>query len=179
MAWASAAGYGDPLERDPKLVKKDILDQYITESHALEEYGVAFDKKGSIDQEKTEALRAEARAERIADQAAEERDHIDRTGDEIPVSEGLEICNKQGQAFYVCTKCRSVIEKADRNYKSGCIRRETDLKEVGISPIDPELFIDDTLVFREYFCPECGLRFQADFCKKDDPDIWDIQLFLD
>ena len=35
-------GYGDPLERDPEKVLDDVLDGFINETHAREDYGVVL-----------------------------------------------------------------------------------------------------------------------------------------
>ena len=38
----NAAGYGDPLERDPELVREDVLDDFTTIELARDAYGVVF-----------------------------------------------------------------------------------------------------------------------------------------
>jgi N-methylhydantoinase B/oxoprolinase/acetone carboxylase alpha subunit len=60
----NAAGYGDPLDRDPDLVREDILDDFTTVELARAAYGVVFRDEQSleVDAEATEALRAELRA---------------------------------------------------------------------------------------------------------------------
>ena len=56
----SGGGYGDPFQRDPARVLKDVLEQKIDADHAREAYGVVIDAATSrIDAEKTRALRAE------------------------------------------------------------------------------------------------------------------------
>jgi N-methylhydantoinase B len=57
---ACAGGYGNPFERDPKDVLDDVLDEYISEEQALQQYGVKI-TDGKIDQGATDALRASAR----------------------------------------------------------------------------------------------------------------------
>ena len=60
-------GYGDPLERDPELVRRDVEDGLISPAHAREAYGVvlAGDEGGLlVDEEATERLRAEADGDR-------------------------------------------------------------------------------------------------------------------
>ena len=58
-------GYGNPLERDPKLVLEDVIDEFITLEKARNTYGVAIrviDKEAlqyEIDWEETKRLRAE------------------------------------------------------------------------------------------------------------------------
>ena len=51
-------GYGSPLERDPGLVLKDVIDGYISEKSATKDYGVVIDKdKMTVDWEATKQLR--------------------------------------------------------------------------------------------------------------------------
>jgi N-methylhydantoinase B len=40
---AGGAGYGDPRERRPDAVLRDVLDGYVSVEAAREEYGVAVD----------------------------------------------------------------------------------------------------------------------------------------
>lgn len=62
----NAAGYGDPLERDPEFVREDVLDDFTTLEIAREAYGVVFDDARTleIDEAATERLREELRASR-------------------------------------------------------------------------------------------------------------------
>jgi N-methylhydantoinase B len=59
-------GYGDPLERDPELVLRDVLDEYVSPGNALSLYGVVINGDDwTIDRAATEATRAEIRSKRI------------------------------------------------------------------------------------------------------------------
>ena len=53
-------GYGDPLARDPSRVLDDVLDGFVSEKNAREQYGVVV-KDGEVDSGSTERLRAEMR----------------------------------------------------------------------------------------------------------------------
>jgi N-methylhydantoinase B len=53
-------GYGDPLERDPELVRRDIQRGYYTAEQALELFGVSIDENGEIDGAETRQARAGA-----------------------------------------------------------------------------------------------------------------------
>ena len=53
----SGGGYGNPLERDPKRVLKDVLDGFETVQRALDVYGVVF--SGNVE---TEDLAVDAAA---------------------------------------------------------------------------------------------------------------------
>ncbi|GJH09980.1 hydantoinase B/oxoprolinase family protein [Caballeronia novacaledonica] len=57
-------GWGDPLERDPELVLRDVLDEYISPNSAFEDYGVVIVEMDAprVDLAETQALRARLRA---------------------------------------------------------------------------------------------------------------------
>lgn len=54
---AGGAGYDDPLERDPKKVRDDVIDDYVSRGVAREEYGVVITPEDEIDWDKTRSLR--------------------------------------------------------------------------------------------------------------------------
>lgn len=56
----SGAGYGEPLERDPELVRADVAEGWITVERARDVYGVVIDELGHIDADATTSLRAGA-----------------------------------------------------------------------------------------------------------------------
>jgi len=58
MRLANGGGYGDPLERDPQLVLKDVIDGIVSTQAAQEIYGVALkENEQTIDLTATENLR--------------------------------------------------------------------------------------------------------------------------
>jgi N-methylhydantoinase B len=63
---AGGGGYGDPLDRDPKLVLKDVLEEKVSKDHAKEAYGVVFRNEDppGLDLAETARLRTEMRANR-------------------------------------------------------------------------------------------------------------------
>lgn len=68
---AGGGGFGDPLERDPKRVLEDVIDEYVSVERAKTDYGVVIHVNDAdmldyeIDQAATEAARAEIRAHRV------------------------------------------------------------------------------------------------------------------
>ena len=61
---ASGGGYGDPLEREPRLVSEDVRNGLVSKRTAEQVYGVVIDESTLPDQSKTEALRFKLRDER-------------------------------------------------------------------------------------------------------------------
>jgi N-methylhydantoinase B len=56
---ASGGGYGDPLERDPAAVLRDLEDEFVTIDEARDHYGVAIDPATmTVDVAGTARLRA-------------------------------------------------------------------------------------------------------------------------
>jgi hypothetical protein len=62
----NAGGYGDPLERDPALVREDVLDDFTTIALARDAYGVIFvdERNLEVDEAATAHRREEIRATR-------------------------------------------------------------------------------------------------------------------
>jgi len=101
--YTGGAGYGDPIERDPELVLKDLGEGKLTADFAEKMYGVkcSFDEKNQkwvYDLEATRKLREEIRRERLAravpakDWYLRERERILRK--ELPedIKRGLREC---------------------------------------------------------------------------------------
>jgi N-methylhydantoinase B len=62
---AGAGGWGDPLQRDPAAVLKDVRNELISPAAAAHEYGVVVDTQTwKVDEAATRRLRAEIRAAR-------------------------------------------------------------------------------------------------------------------
>ena len=64
---SGGGGYGDPLERDPESVLRDVVEEKVTPEHAEREYGVVIVESGDdgarvLDLPATERLRGQMRA---------------------------------------------------------------------------------------------------------------------
>ena len=65
MRMASGGGYGDPLDRDPEAVLRDVVDGIVSVEAARDIYGVALEQTGTrVDVAATEELRARIREQR-------------------------------------------------------------------------------------------------------------------
>ena len=62
----NGGGYGDPIDRDPELVLKDVINGYVSHDLASEAYGIVIDsKKFQVDSKKTKERRKEIVEERL------------------------------------------------------------------------------------------------------------------
>jgi N-methylhydantoinase B len=56
-------GWGDPLQRDPSLVARDVTRGLVT-PHGATRYGVVVDAEGAVDEDATRRLRSEIEEKR-------------------------------------------------------------------------------------------------------------------
>ena len=61
MRSSGGGGYGDPLERDAELVRRDVAGGYVSAERAASGYGVVLDARGAVDASATTARRAAMR----------------------------------------------------------------------------------------------------------------------
>ena len=66
MRVASGGGYGDPLERDPELVRSDVANGIVSCEVARDVYGVVFGPDLVVDGPATQKLRADLRRRQLA-----------------------------------------------------------------------------------------------------------------
>jgi N-methylhydantoinase B len=65
--YSSSGGYGDPLERDPEMVRHRVREGWISLETALEVYGVVLDtepERFAVDMKATEELRKNLRSKK-------------------------------------------------------------------------------------------------------------------
>lgn len=94
----SAAGFGDPLERDPQLVINDLINMYCSWRTAREVYGVIVERKGPLAQdlfcneEETRKLRNKMRDDR-REKAVSARQYVDKQKERIIKGELPKVCS--------------------------------------------------------------------------------------
>jgi N-methylhydantoinase B len=55
---AGGGGHGNPLEREPEMVERDVIEGYVSIEAAKKDYGVVIDPKTmKVDEEATKKLR--------------------------------------------------------------------------------------------------------------------------
>jgi N-methylhydantoinase B len=70
MRVAAGGGYGDPLERDPELVRQDVLNQIVSSDAARQIYGVVLqEQECELDIEATKQLRTAMRKRELGGDA--------------------------------------------------------------------------------------------------------------
>lgn len=70
MQSGGGGGFGDPYERDPVLVARDVAEGYVSAAAALDLYGVVVTSEGVLDIEATRRQRSEPRPAALASESA-------------------------------------------------------------------------------------------------------------
>ena len=182
-SFGCGGGYGDPLDRDPEDVVRDVRNDAVSLDRASNIYGVAIDSDTlQIDAEKTENLRAEIREKRLksANQLTGigfvkepgEPAHKIRL---LRISEYLEILKNDDDSKAIsCIKCGYQFCLQGENYKKFALRNVRELQEM------KKLGIGEPITkYQEYICPGCGTLLQVDvWCAAVDTDepLWDINV---
>jgi N-methylhydantoinase B len=178
-------GYGDPLDRPPEAVVRDVRTGATSVEIARRVYGVVVDEKRfALDVAATEARRREIREQRLREgkrlSAAQPRAGQDRPWKRLlRIHEYLEIARDRGETMIRCIRCGYLFCSPEENYKKHAMRRTVELDRLALRPLpsgDPYLGR-----YHEYICPGCATLLQVDvYCPVlgGEEDLWDIRIHL-
>ncbi|HWP29582.1 MAG TPA: hydantoinase B/oxoprolinase family protein [Chloroflexota bacterium] len=181
----SGGGYGDPLDRDPALVARDLRLGLISPRTAYVIYGVVADPTtGAVDVAATEQRRRAIREERLrtAQPGPAAPMPPPAARDWQPVLRFHEYLDlvRAGDEFAVrCRRCQRLLCRGDENYKAHVLQRTRDLAEFsGRQLPSGEPY---RAVYQEYICPGCATLLCVDVLAPEVSDaapLWDVQLDL-
>src|SRR5437899_3069822 len=180
VAFAAGAGYGDPLERDPDAVRKDVYLEDISLRAAREIFCVALVGDGEemrVDAAATAALRHASLVERLG------REPRPYAGPRLPVvrsiTEYLDLVERDGSHWLACSRCGQPLGLARENYKLHCHRIDRPIQAANTLIGEPQRFIDEEVEFRQFCCPACGGLVENEVCRAQDPVLGDIALEME
>jgi N-methylhydantoinase B len=187
MTVSGGAGYGDPLQRRPELVAKDLSEGLISAGAAVDVHGVVVDGEGRPDVAATAARREQIRTERSAWRRADERWpelaeaatavlQAEATG-EGPVRIHESIVSRDGDARRVlaCAECDTELCDYHGSYRSGL------LADVGPLDLIPTAYAPLPLArqpmeLRRYCCPGCQVMITTEAVRPDEPCNAELRL---
>lgn len=97
----------------------------------------------------------------------------------IEVHDYLEI--DEEQRVFRCASCKQIYCKLDENCKEFLAMEEGTVPElVGLSYADvtAKTFVDDDVVFRLFYCPNCGGLVTTETALKDEPPYNEMEIRL-
>ena len=165
-------GYGDPLERDPALVARDVNLGYVSCGAAEAIYGVALTDTGAVDAEGTARLRQAELARRPTwKRAAPPRDLPAKPATGEParlVHATVQTSDHEGERVLSCSRCGHRYCAHGGNYKEAALMDEAPVTTIP-SAQDPAFYVDEPLVLRRYCCPGCHVQVGAEVAQAGSP----------
>jgi N-methylhydantoinase B len=162
--WVSptAAGWGDPLRRDPGDVRRDIDVGLLSAEQALRVYGVGADEAA------TAAARRAMRSARLS--GAEPEDPVEppegatRAGDILHVVDGRWWCNGAD------------LGPATESWKAHASHEQLSFEQLApeFTGTDPEMAAKITL--HAWYCPVTGYRLDLELARAGEPPLTDMVL---
>ena len=182
---AGGGGFGDPLEREPGAVLRDLRRGWTTRESAERTYGVVVDQEGK----KADAVATANRRKRMRESRLEAgRPPSGRTTSveyalakewrtALSFHAVLEIATDGSHHVIRCGRCRHLFCRAEDNYKLYALRRVVSLNDfMPYSLPSGEPYIGE---YHEYFCPGCATQLQVDlYCPLlgGDAVLWDTRI---
>ncbi len=174
--WNGGGGYGDPLERDPASVARDLELELITPETAAEVYGAVILDSGEADLEATAKRRRELRAERLRAAGVDgDPTEIDagRAAEGDAITESL-VVDDDGIS---CARCGyDLADSTDGSYKAGAAMIESSVEVATPLSKDPSIFVDPKLLFRQFVCPGCATQLETEVALEGDPILDDVRI---
>jgi N-methylhydantoinase B len=181
---AGGGGFGDPIDRDPQTVLKDLGRGWVSKGVAENIYGVVFGADGkAVDHQATEARRQEIRNARRQQgaaiskatngAAASKQDGWRRL---LKFHAALEIASDGKQKVVRCARCGHNFCDADDNYKLYALHQVTHLNEIMPPLPSGEPYIGE---YHTYACPGCATQLQVDLFSPSlggDAVLWDTRI---
>jgi N-methylhydantoinase B len=180
IRFPGGGGYGDPLERSPEAVWKDIEEGWVSIESAECIYGVTLDVDGALDLSGTETLRQKLKTQRtqwsmVDEQSLARAFKIDLTTELPRIHAALVVADGPEGKVVCCGKCGMRLSEYGESYRRGARLSEVALTELPLVR-DPSYYLDDELVFRRYCCPSCGILLSSVIVRSDEGHEAEMQL---
>ena len=174
QTWGGGGGYGDPIRRAPERVLDDVVNDAVSLDAAREIYGVVI-ANGKVNSDATTRERDRIRARRLG--------RAPKTGGGRNVSNSNGRLSQRllvdGKHNVVCQSCGHVVGPLKKNYKLNLVRKDNNIQAANPLIVDPKLFIDPEVVFRQYFCPSCAVQIETEVLLASSEPVWDKELYFD
>ena len=70
------------------------------------------------------------------------------------------------------------MERGLRRMLTNLVRRDNNIQAANPLIVDPKLFIDPEVVFRQYFCPSCAVQIETEVLLASSEPVWDKELYF-
>lgn len=164
-------GYGDPLRRPAERVAVDVNERRVSDQAARQLYGVAVGSDGAVDEVETRALREQLLAQRRATSVYGYKQTKTLSAAGLTALDDNLAVHRDGESEHVCCRhCSCVLGSTAQGLRLAS--RNSPSRDAGPAvTTDPAMFIDEPIVFREYFCPSCWARLHCSIVPQSHVDV--------
>jgi N-methylhydantoinase B len=170
-------GYGDPIQRDPAHVERDVEAMLVSAEWAERIYGVVI-RDGRIDADGTaarrQALLEERRQAAGSPAAVPAPDAWDAERDGVRLSETLFYDLAGDEPVQRCS-CGHVLGSAEDSFKELAASARFPVQHVG-PEVDPYDIGGGRFEAREFYCPNCWTLLNVEIARPGDAVIHDARL---
>jgi N-methylhydantoinase B len=163
----SAAGWGDPLLREPGDVVADLDAALLDADAALRVYGVVLGPGGAVDEPATASTRREVRRTRLG---ADPGGSIDPPAGAHPAGELLHVVDGR----WWCNGAD--LGPSSASWKAGAAHVSLTFDELApeFAGTDPEMA--EKITLHAWYCPVTGYRLDLELARGDEPPLVDMVL---
>lgn len=175
---SGGGGFGDPLDREPAAIQRDVERLLVSSAVARDIYGVVLTPgTHAVDETGTEQLRATIRDKRKTGVIVAKgpgpsgavRDRI------CPASLRLDLVELEtGERAYRC-RCGHLLAWGHENFKDRACCLEGPVQHAG-PLVNPYRIGGDRFVFRQFACPVCASLLEVEIGLRGHPYEWDVQV---
>ncbi len=176
-------GYGDPLDRDPRFVARDVENGLVSVEWARKIYGVALGESDlRVDEKGTAVARRDLREGRRQAASGDRSQRQPQHGPWNPEADGVRLSEAlfydlRGHAPMVRCRCGHGLGPASAPYKGAAAMARYPVQHIG-PEVNPNRVGGDRFELREFYCPACFTRLEVEIARPDDPVLDDAQLSL-
>jgi N-methylhydantoinase B len=171
-------GYGDPLDRDARLVALDVERSLVTREWAERTWGAVVDDAGGVDRSRTEARREQLREERRRAAGAiwpdGGGDRWAPARDGVRMAEALYVDLRDGRSLYRC-RCGRSLGPTEIPYKHLAVEARFPVQRIG-PEVNPHRIGGTRFELREFYCPGCFTLLEVEIARPEDPILDDARL---
>ncbi|MGH2963298.1 MAG: hydantoinase B/oxoprolinase family protein [Solirubrobacterales bacterium] len=173
-------GYGDPLDRDPNLVARDVENALVSPAWAERICGVELRDDGGVDEEATARRRGELREDRRRAVQLGGPGNGAGASDWDPRRDGIRL----GEALFydlggltpaLRCRCGHILGPADRPHKELAALARYPVQRIG-PEVNPNHVGGKRFELREFYCPGCVTLLEVEIARPEDPILDDARL---
>ena len=170
VSWQGGGGWGDPLDREPASVARDVERGAVSPEAARRIYGVAM-KASRVDAKATDALRRKLKQQRVG-KLAKNPAKFCKAEPFASLSENLFLA-RDARGTHVVTKVGYILSTGSTRWRRGAVARTmTKL------PAEHHVALHENLAMTAFCCPASGTLLSVDVHERGKPVRDDVVLDL-